>query len=83
VTENEQLKCANGHECYKGETFNHLPHGHGTLVNCCSKMPFKVNPKTLKYSGAFKNGQFEGRGSLICKDNVKFEGSFSKGMRHG
>ena len=56
--ENEQLKCPSGHECYKGETLSHLPHGYGTLVNCCNKIPFKVNPKTLKYTGCFKNGQF-------------------------
>jgi hypothetical protein len=46
-------------------------------------MPFKVNPKTLKYTGSFNFGQFEGRGILICKDNVKFEGSFLKGLRQG
>jgi hypothetical protein len=38
---------------------------------------------THKYERYFRDGLFEGTGTLICKDDVKFEGNFIKGQRHG
>lgn len=81
--QNKALKCPFGHEYYKGEVLGNLPHGFGKLFNCCNKIPIKISSKTHKYEGYFRDGLFEGIGTLICKDDVKFEGSFSKGQRHG
>jgi hypothetical protein len=60
-----------------------MPHGKGKFTFCCNKIPLKISGKIVKYEGEFTNGKFDGKGTLICRGDVRFEGNFSKGMRHG
>ena len=39
--------------------------------------------KTVKYTGKYSNGNYDGRGTLYEKNGTYYDGNFSNGQKHG
>jgi hypothetical protein len=55
----------------------------GNCVNGIGTMAFIHTDGPATYKGSFKNGQFNGQGTLVVKDNYKYTGSFKEGFMDG
>ena len=87
---------------YIGEVKNGMPHGQGILKGDGTKPNDKkdeIKDYKYRYEGSFKNGKFDGKGSIVVKEKPfysyrlkkriynkmyeKYEGSWKNGLRHG
>lgn len=87
-TKPKKLFCPEGHEYYEGIINKEgLPHGSGRLTPCCSSIPFSIGNNKLKdvefYQGKFRNGKFDGFGTLSYHGGIKYVGEFNRGYREG
>ena len=63
-----------GNKEYEGEIINGNYHGKGTRYYISGN----------KYSGDFKNGEFDGYGIYYDKfENIVYEGEYKSGMQNG
>ena len=63
---------------YKGEFKDGNPDGKGVM-----EWPNAKNGELRKYEGEFTNGTFNGKGRAEFSDGSTYDGSWSKGNKHG
>ncbi len=57
---------------YEGELRLNKPHGMGTYSS-----------KLLKYTGQWKDGEWDGQGECAYTDGIVYKGQYLRGRKHG